>query len=366
LTASGSSLHYNSQIWLKIFNFHKDIYPYNFRIFQTHAVSVLHNISGWPLKESFFVIQYLLAFLTGLFFYKLLKKLEFSSNWSLLGVSMLIFSLPMAAAFFEPIHTYDDFWMYGFTVLTFTAIIDRRWLLSALFFTLGCFAREQMLLFFPVLLAVAWGDRKETNLRRTVSLLLLPLIVYGSYYLFMYEPSNPKRWSLITYNFADSARAADSTISIWNAFGFVWIPAIIGAFKIWYGRQERIESILFKGAVMIVPVTLALGLFLTLARETRIFFPPFIFVIPLAVYAIRDDWSSYRHIRSAWFWTIGLCAAGFSIYLGILLANILWPQFDYREAVKLRQGFAGANIGLALLYLLFLSYTRLKMRNPLE
>ncbi len=309
---------------------------------------------------SFYAIQYLASFLTGLLFYNFLKKLNFRPNWSLLGVAVFMFSLPMAAAFFEPVHSYDDYWMYGFTVLTFTAVIDRRWLLTAIFFTLGCLAREQMLLFYPMLIMVAWSDRKITDLPKSFLYLLIPLIVYGTYYLLMYEPSDPKRWSLIHYNFANSSRAADSTISIWNAFGFLWIPAIVGAFKIWKNRLGKIESLLLSGAIIAIPLTLILGLFFTLVRETRILFPPFIFVIPLAVYAIRDDWPKISQVHSGWFWAKVVLAAGLLIFFGIMLANLLWPEFDYGGATKLRRDFAGANIALGLLYLLFLFKTRQK------
>jgi len=360
LVVAGSALQFDSETWLKAIHLHKDIYPYNIRPLQTYSTILFHQISGFPLKESFYVIQYLLAFLTGLLFYNYLKKLEFSSNWSLFGVALLMLSLPIAAAFFEPVHTYDDFWMYGFTVLTFIAIISRRWLLSALFFTLGCFAREQMLLFYPVLLMVAWGDRKDTDLSKTILWLLLPLITYGSYYLFMYEPGDPKRWSLINYNFANSTRAADSTISIWNAFGFLWILATVGAIKAWKKRRELIERLCFRGAVIAVPLTLGLGIFFTLVRETRILFPTFVFVIPLGVYAIRDDWSKLPKIRSTWFWTKVVIMAGLLIFIGIQLANWLWPEFDYGASTDLRRNFAGVNIGLAILYLWFLLQTRLR------
>ncbi len=305
-----------------------------------------------------YVIQYFLALVIGLLFHNFLRKLEFSPSWSLFGVSLLMLSLPIAVAHFEPIHTWDDFWMYGFTILTFTVMLNRRWLLSSLFFTLGCFAREQMFLFYPVLLMVAWDYRKETNWRRMTLAMLLPVVVYGSYYLLMYEPSGHQRWSLITYNFANSARTADSTISVWNAFGFLWIPAIVGAFKTWKLRKNSIGRLCLRSAVIAVPLTLGLGLFFTFVRETRILFPPFIFVIPLAVYAIRDGWSKLPQILSDWFWTKVIIAAGFLIFLGIQLANLLWPEFEYGATTKLRRDFAGANIGLGILYLIFLFQTR--------
>src|SRR3990172_4294908 len=92
LIAAGSPLQFESATWLKSFNLHKDIYPYNIRPFQTYSTILFHQISGFPLKESFYVIQYLLAFLIGLLFYNFLRKLEFSPNWALCGVSLLMLS----------------------------------------------------------------------------------------------------------------------------------------------------------------------------------------------------------------------------------------------------------------------------------
>lgn len=358
LIASQSGMHTDNEAWVESYYSLVDVYPYNIRIFQLYSMTAIHNVTGLSLKVSFYLIQYLLAFFTGLTFYRFLKKLSFNRNWSITGMTLLMLAFPIAAAHFEPVHTRDDIWMYLFTVLTFSALLDRNWFLTSLFFTLGCFAREQMLLFYPVLLFEAWRLRKEENFGKLLTSLLLPIIVYGSYYGINYEPSDPKRWTLITYNFANSARTADSTVSLCNAFGFVWIPAIFGAISVWNKKLRDSWDLCLSGAIVAVVLTLILGIFFTLVRETRILFPPFIFVIPLAVYSIREYWRKLIGTRSVNFWLSTVIITAILIALGILVSQVVWPPFEYSGSAKMRRDFAGVNIGLMMAYLFLVVYTR--------
>jgi len=358
LKASSSPMQSDEETWLKSFDLHKNTYPFSLRYFQNYSTIFVRHITGLTLKNAFYAVQYFLMLLLSLAFFDYLKKLQISQSWSLVGVILFLLSFPIVAAHFEPVHTWDDFWMYGFSILFLTALLKQEWLLSSVFFTLGCFAREQMLLFYPILLLEVWQYRKSTNRIKIFSSLLLSLLVYGIFYWLTYQPSDPKRWELITYNFADGARTADATISIWNSFGFMWLAGAVAFFRLWKKRDESVYRFCFWGAVILVPLTLVMGCFFTLVRETRILFPPFVYVIPLAVWAIKDDLVTFSKVRPTLFWPLTIIVGGIFIFVGMWLSHLIWPAFDYGGAVKLRRDFAGVNLGLALLYLSLLVTTR--------
>ncbi|MEW6050807.1 MAG: hypothetical protein AB1644_07065 [Candidatus Zixiibacteriota bacterium] len=135
--------------WNNILNLHKVFYPFSIRYLTTYPILWANDLFGLPYRTGFFLMQYLLALALGLALYRFLIKLEFSKFWSNLGVAICLLSFPVLLAHSEPVFTYDDFWLYLFLTLCMTAVIDSRFRDAAVWFALGCFAREQMLMYAP-------------------------------------------------------------------------------------------------------------------------------------------------------------------------------------------------------------------------
>ena len=236
LKAAWSPLLQEPEIWRRSLELHLNYYPYNIRFPQTQATLLVNRLFGLPLKESFYILQYILAFLLGPLFYNYLKTLGFGRNWSLVGLAALMLSFPILGAHFEPVHTWDDKWMYGFLILTFYALLKSNWLIASLFFTLGCFAREQMVLFYPIFFLEGIWNRQKLGMKKLLLGLLIPVVIYGLLILLTYQTPDSKRWSLFFYNFENSARAADSVVSLWISFGFIWLLGMAGAVSIFSKR----------------------------------------------------------------------------------------------------------------------------------
>ena len=351
LKATWTPLLLDPEAWAKAIEFHLNYYPYNIRFPQTHATLLISQIFGVTLKDSFYILQYILAFLLGPLFFNYLKQLGFERNWSLVGLVALMLSFPILCAHFEPVHTWDDKWMYGFLILTFSALLKSNWLVASLFFTLGCFAREQMVLFYPIFFLAGMWNRQKLGVRKLSLVLSIPIIIYGTFTLIMYQTADPHRWSLFAYNFENTARAADSIVSLWISFGFLWFLGVAGVFCLISKRSDPKFRILFWGAVTALPLTLILGIFFTYVRETRILFPPFVFLMPLALIALKNLWEKLPAVKSKAFWIITACSGALLIAAGVLIAPYLWPEFDYGSSSMLRRDFAGVQIGLSLLLL---------------
>ncbi len=351
LKAAWSPLLQEPEIWRRSLELHLNYYPYNIRFPQTQATLLVNRLFGLPLKESFYILQYILAFLLGPLFYNYLKTLGFGRNWSLVGLAALMLSFPILGAHFEPVHTWDDKWMYGFVILTFTALLKGNWLVASFFFTLGCFAREQMILFYPIFFLEVMWNRQKLELKKLLLVLSIPIVIYGSFTLLTYQTPDNQRWSLFFYNFENSARAADSVVSLWISFGFIWLLGMAGAISIFPKRSEPKFRLMFWGTVITIPLTFSLGIFFTFVRETRILFPPFVFLIPLALVALKNLWEKLPVVKSKTFWIITACSGALLIAASLLIAPYLWPEFDYGSSSKLRRDFAGVQIGLSLLLL---------------
>lgn len=351
LKATWSPFLIEPEIWKKTLELHLNQYPFNMRFPQTHATLLVNRLFGFPLKESFYTLQYILVLLLGPLFYNYLKTLGFERNWSLVGLAALMLSFPLLCAHFEPVHTWDDKWMYGFVILTFVALLKGNWLAASLFFTLGCFTREQMVLFYPIFFLEGIWNRQKLGMKMLLLGLLIPVVIYGLYILLANQSPNASRWSLFFYNFENSARAADSVVSLWNSFGFLWFLAAAGAISLIPRRSEPRYRLLFWGVIITVPLTLFGGIFFTLVRETRILFPPFVFLIPLALIALKNLRAKLPTENSKAFWIIAACSGALLIAAGLFIAPYIWPEFDYGSSAGLRRDFAGVQIGLSLLLL---------------
>ena len=352
LKATWSPLQLEPEIWVKSIDYHLGQYPFNIRFPQTHLTLVVNQLFGIPLKPAFYMLLYFLTLMLGPLFYNYLKLLDFDRRWSLAGVAALMFSFPILCAHFEPVFTWDDIWMYGFVILTFSALFKSKWLIASLFFTLGCFAREQMILFYPIFFLEGFWNRQKLGVRKLSLVLSVPIIIYGTFTFLTYLTPHSERWSLFFYNFANTGRAADSIVSLWSSFGFLWLLGAAGAVSIFAKRSEPPYRLLFWGTVTALPLTMFLGIFLTYVRETRILFPPFVFVIPLALVALKNLWAKLPADKSKGFWIITACSGALLITAGVLIAPYLWPEFDYGSSAGLRRDFAGVHIGLSLLLLM--------------
>ncbi len=360
LKATWTPLLLDPEAWAKAIEFHLNYYPYNIRFPQTQATLFVSQLFGVTLKESFYILQYILVLILGPLFYNYLKTLGFGRNWSLVGLALLMFSFPILCAHFEPVHTWDDKWMYGFLILTFSALLKNNWLVASLFFTLGCFAREQMVLFYPIFFLEGMWCRQKLGVRKLSLVLSIPIIIYGTFTLIMYQTADPHRWSLFAYNFENTARAADSIVSLWISFGFLWFLGVAGAVSIFAKKSEPKFRILFWGAVTALPLTLILGILFTYVRETRILFPPFVFLIPLALVALKNLWAKLPAEKSKVFWIITTCSGALLITSGMLIAPYIWPVFDYGSSAMLRRDLAGVQIGLSLLLLVGVVVSRFR------
>jgi len=337
-----SSMELPLETWLKNLNLHLTWHPFAIRYFQSYATLLVNKISPLSLRDSFYTVQFILAFITGPFFYNYLRQLKFSRLWSSLGLIFLLSAYPILGAHFEPTHTWDDFWLYLFLVLTFSALINHNWLKVGIFLTLSFYAREQILLFYPFIILFAWWSRKKDGILKPLLYIFVPLLIYIIFRIIIWEDIDPTRWKLFMFNFADVKRTTDTIVSTIISFGFMWVTTLIALGLMFKEKLHAHQRFLFWGGLITIFMNTLFTLSLTFARETRIFFPPFIFVIPLTLISLK---AIAQRISYRYSWTTliaGLISIPVLIYFGIRLSNVLFPFYEYVANADFRRILLGS------------------------
>ncbi len=343
-----SSLQQSEQIWKERLDYHLTLFPFSIRYLTSYATIFLERISSLSIRDSFILIHFTLFTALGPAFFFYLRQLKYSitqSNW---GVFLLYLCYPVMAAQIQPMHTWDDMWVYLFLALSFGFLVKSKLLISALLFTLAVFAREQTLTFYPLLFYGAWTLCGKTPAPRRFFYTLLPLIIYLPFYIYVYQEPDPDRFRCIIFNFENPLRTSDTIFSFLVSFGFIWVASGMALFRLSRIEKSKPEIFIYNGALYAVPVTVLFTLFFTCARETRIFFPAFIFMIPLALLYLKSL-AAYTAISFPGRRKFRLIIPAVPLIgLGILLGKVIFPEFEYRACPENARLWIGVHIGLAL------------------
>jgi len=345
--------------WIKALHLHLTWHPFAVRHFQNYPILLLHKVFNLSIKQSFFTIQFILYLLIGPFFYRYLRVLSFNNKSAYLGLVLLLISYPIVGAYFEPVFTWDDFWSYLFIILMLTSFIKKQWIISGVFFLLGLFAREQVVVFIPIMLLMMYKERKNYKINVALLSTIIPLIIYIIFRVIVWEKIDPKRWELLLFNFSDK-RITDTVVSLIIAFGFMWVTSIFGLFEVYLKRRKGNNYFLFWGGITTVFLTLIIGLSFAFARETRILFPPFVFVIPLSLLAIKSVWERISRKSRKLFFMKLLIITPFLLIFGIIMATKIFVSFDYGANSYFRTYLAGFHFGLIALFLILKLAGRVK------
>ncbi|UCD94743.1 MAG: hypothetical protein JSU69_01450, partial [Candidatus Zixiibacteriota bacterium] len=146
--------------------------------------------------------------------------------------------------------------------------------------------------------------------------------------------------------FEHALRTGDTLFSVYISFGFVWVAAAIPIFRSARGLKNAIDRFLVLATVVTVPSNVVLALLFTYARETRIFFPPFIFLIPLSLLILKPTHIFIRKEISRARRVIVLVIFHALMFAGIYLAKIVFPYFEFRQCAGYCHDWAGINLGM--------------------
>ncbi|MDF1545015.1 MAG: hypothetical protein P1R58_07930, partial [bacterium] len=149
-TADATLMVQKEKYWQTAFTSHKTAAAFKVRPVTTKLMGILHDRLRLSYKSSFYLIQFSLMFLAGPIFFWFLSSLRYSYRQSVIGMLLFTTSYPFFMAFFEPVYTWSDFWVYTMIPLCFALTLRNKIWLAALAFGLAQLARETTLLFLPI------------------------------------------------------------------------------------------------------------------------------------------------------------------------------------------------------------------------
>ena len=274
--------------------YHQEFAPFARRPLTSLLIEGSSGIFGITLGESFVLVNLLLLFISGLLIYKISLRLRATKGQALFNQVAYFLTFSILFAFFPPVFSYDEPLQYCLIMLGILALIQDKWRYYVPLFLMATIARESTVFLIPGLAVIFSGlslktINKATSLvKKKLFLLFLPIPLYVIYLgIFIWasgiwhETSEvaANRLSCYFQNFGTFASAVESVVSFFLVFG----PSL---YFLYMGKKSWILSTLEKKYVraflLAVAINTPIVMAATLARETRLFALPLIFLWPLA------------------------------------------------------------------------------------
>lgn len=359
-----STMHLSEEGRIKTVQFHQEYEIFSKRPLTTNIVVFLAETLGLKYQLSFYLLQFVLFFFTGPAFYYFLRKLSFRHAHAIAGMILFLSCMPVMMAHFEPVHTWDDFWLYLFVPLSLGLTLGGQLIPAAVAMTVALISRETTLLFLPYMFLAAYLNEPRSKLSRAVFVSALSLIFALVIRISLYGIETATPNDDLNFNFISSIRTSDTIFSLLVSLGFLWAIGIWEIFRSWD------KTLLLKNAVKVGAVITVLG-FLSAtvlyghARESRLFVPPAIFLIPLTLWYVE---SNLRRVKE--FMTgkivlntfIGILLFVFSV----LLVMFLFPAFEYRTWPDANRLYLAVHVWVVIVFLIFEMWLRREKRKGLR
>jgi hypothetical protein len=342
-------LRQSDSMWQATVDLHETSAPFSLRPLTTQTTIFIAHATGLSLKWSFVLNQYLLLFLLFLSFAVFLRKLGMNKRDRIIGLIVLGTAYPILCLHFIPNYTWDDLWLYLGVVWMSYFLVDGRVVPAAFVMLLSALGREHILMFAPMFFV--WG-RPRNSYGGIIAALLIPIIGYGLYRYFQFPEIAPGRFAQWAKNFANAEMTRQTLYSLFISFGWLW-AAFLLAIQAMPNDRSNVggdnEAKLRISALIMTPLAVAVVLFMVTARETRIFFPPFVYLVPLGVLWIKTTGMHIargRNIQLYILWLIILAGS-------VLLSIWLFPRFEFLPMIDFHRVLFALNLTLGLFILAY-------------
>lgn len=268
----------------------------------TKLILAVSENSPFSVAESFVLVQWVLLVLCGIALGLLANHLLQNRSATRISIWAFYLSFSVVFLFFEPIYSYDEPLQYLLIFLAMLFFVQNKLLLFILSFALACVARESSLFLLPGLFfiqhqvfKIQWKQQWKT--------ILSFFVVFGLYLVFRFYQAEAlglnssaekqdfmARFIALKTNFGGFAPIQNTIMSML----VVMLPWF---YLLWWNRKKQPEKfkqnrhfiIAFALAMLInTPIVLLL----TNAREVRLFFLPFLFLLPIAGTLMNKDFFS--------------------------------------------------------------------------
>ncbi len=338
---------YSLTEWESVYQIHQSEIPFRLRPFTNLTLYYLVNFFSLSISKAFIIHQYLLLFLffVSLVFY--FKILSFSQAQRILGLTITAFSFPILCLHFIPNYTWDNLWMYIGLIWFGYFIIKQNYYVASLFLLFSAFSHESALF---VTIGFYFFRNKSKSQLNWILPSLIPVVGYLIFRTIVYPDVMTERFSHIIGNFENTDATRQTIFSIIVSFGWMWAVMVWGVWKR-NKLNQLVKSFLFSSLFASI-VTILIVLFVGKARETRLLYTPFLFLIPLVLFLLNDFfdslWRVYLRIGKIRFCMLSLMI----LIISILLTISIFPSFSYLPMIDFHRVYFALNLFVVLLALL--------------
>jgi hypothetical protein len=270
---------------------HKTQTAFAKRPLTTYFIEVLAFHTPLTIGEAFVAVNFGLLFFCGIALFYLARLLLENTQLSNFSVLFFFLSFTVLFSFFPTNYSYDEPLQYLLIFLSLAALVRKKWGLFILCFSLSLIARESSIILLP---AIAWYfmEFEWKNLFRSESIkkilaVILPVIIYA---VFLYVITNMLgigkestedlngRFSHFLINFQNQEYAVESLLSLALAVG-VQVYFLLSYLA--DNPLSPMEKKLVKAFLLSLIFNTIIVLSTTLARETRLFALPLVFIWPI-------------------------------------------------------------------------------------
>jgi hypothetical protein len=352
--ASPSSMHQTEQNWDERVTLHQTEPAFTVRPITTAIVVFGHDTFGLSHRTAFFSLQFILMLLVVAVFYYYLHALAFNHREALTGMLIFGLSLPVFLAHFDPMYTWSDFWVYLCIPLSFLLTVKRWWFPAVMSFVVAVIARETSAIFLlPWVFLIADVRKKEWYRVLWLPVAAVIIIAVIRFFLFTTGAFSGNLEYKLAFNFESFIRSRDTLYSLLVSLGFLWPVGIYELVRV-RSSSYRHSNFLRFGASLTAITFVTLTLLFAQARETRLFFPPVIFFIPLVLIFVR----SIHSYLAAIMYRLG--KVRISVLLLILFiaaqacALLVFPDFDFRTWKDGHRIWFGLHLCATIIFVLVL------------
>ncbi|MFH1894159.1 MAG: hypothetical protein ABIK83_15930 [Candidatus Zixiibacteriota bacterium] len=333
----------DDELWTRRIEFHENEFPYSIRPLTNVTTRSFANVFEISIKHAFALSQYILVFILFLSFRYYLKIIGMSQKQRVFGLWMLALSFPILCIHFIPNYSWDDLWAYIGLIWMAVFLFKSKLIHAALCLTFAMLSRENVILIAPAFFLI--GSEK-ISWKKRLTALLIPIILYCGYRFIMFPEILSGRFTRLIVNFENLGEIRQTTYSVFISFGWLWGPLIIALYRFlkkeWF--TDKFWNQIVYSAIIVSVLCIGVTLNTALARETRLFFTPFVFIIPLAVNYISNRKTLFKQmLERNQGWRIILSGTVlFTACLAIIV--LLFPSFPFLPMIDLHRTLFALNL----------------------
>jgi hypothetical protein len=271
--------------------FHKTQPAFAKRPLTTYFIEVLANHTPLNIGEAFVAVNFGLLFFCGIALFYLSRLILENTRLSNFSVLFFFLSFTVLFSFFPTNYSYDEPLQYLLIFLSLVAMIKKKWELFILGFSLSLIARESTIILLPAIalyfMEFKWKSLFHSESIKKMLALILPVVIYAAFlYLFISLSGIGKeskddlsgRFSHFLINFQNQEYAVESFLSLALAVG---VQAYFLFSYLSNNPLTATEKKLIKAFLLTMVFNTIIVLTTTLARETRLFALPLVFIWPI-------------------------------------------------------------------------------------